>query len=283
MQINLKKTEIIVFRNGGPLRQYENWTFNGNNVRITPMYKYMGLLFTPTLSWSAAKAKLAAQARKAIFSIKNYQLSFGTFNHNEYFKFFDTMVTPILTFGSEIWGITECNKIEKVQLEFCKYFLGVKSSVNNCVALGECGRLPLYTVYVSKCIKYWCKLLHMSENRLPRNSYIMIKNLDNLGRRTWATHVKEILFRYGFGYAWIAQDIGDLNIFMYNFKTRITDCFRQNWNDDVNSSSRCDTYEGRSKNTWTFLISSKVSVLCVSYLHTSKFKISGIGMQTFIK
>ena len=27
MTVNLNKTEIIVFRNGGPLRSYESWTF----------------------------------------------------------------------------------------------------------------------------------------------------------------------------------------------------------------------------------------------------------------
>ena len=243
MHINLKKTEIIVFRNGGPLRHYEKWSLNGQRVNTTSMYKYMGLLFTPKLSWSAAKAKLAAQARKAVFSIKNYQRSFGTFNHNEIFKLFDAMIVPILTFGAEVWGFSESKEIEKVQLEFCKYFLGVKSSVNNCVVLGECGRLTLYTVYVSKCIKYWCKLLQMPNDRLPRNSYDMIKNLDNIGRRTWATYVKEILFRYGFGYVWISQDVGDVDLFMHAFKTRISDCCKQNWHDDVNTSSRCDTYK----------------------------------------
>ena len=30
MTVNLKKTEIIVFRNGGRLRLYENWVFDGN-------------------------------------------------------------------------------------------------------------------------------------------------------------------------------------------------------------------------------------------------------------
>lgn len=29
MKVNLNKSEIIVFRNGGPLRDYEFWTFNG--------------------------------------------------------------------------------------------------------------------------------------------------------------------------------------------------------------------------------------------------------------
>ena len=35
MAINLKKTEIIVFRNGGRLRLYENWAYEGNRVNVT--------------------------------------------------------------------------------------------------------------------------------------------------------------------------------------------------------------------------------------------------------
>ena len=39
MTVNLNKTEIIDFRNGGPLRDYESWTFNGSPVRTTSEYK----------------------------------------------------------------------------------------------------------------------------------------------------------------------------------------------------------------------------------------------------
>ena len=57
MKVNLKKTEIIVFRNGGRLRLYENWSLDGNLVKTTSYYKYIGLLFTPRLSWSSANIK----------------------------------------------------------------------------------------------------------------------------------------------------------------------------------------------------------------------------------
>ena len=73
MEINLQKTEIIVFRNGGPLRHYEHWSFRGTRINTTSIYKYMGLMFTPKLSWSATHEKLSAQAQKAIFSIYNYK------------------------------------------------------------------------------------------------------------------------------------------------------------------------------------------------------------------
>ena len=243
MEINLKKTEIIVFRNGGPLRHYEHWSYNGFNINVTSMYKYMGLLFTPKLSWTAAKTKLASQARKSIYALKNYQKSFGYFLYTDTFKLFDSMVTPILSFGSEIWGYEYSNVIEQVQTQFCREYLGLGSSTNNCMVLGESGRHPMYTVYFVKCIKYWIKLLTMPENRYPKQCYRMLKSLDDIGKITWATRVKDLLNRYGFGYAWIAQDVGDENRFITQFKLRLTDCSTQEWQNQIQNSSRCDLYK----------------------------------------
>ena len=237
LKVNLNKTEIIVFRNGGPLRDYERWNLNGTPIRTTSEYKYMGLIFTPKLSWSKAKRKLAAQARKASFCIRNYQRKFGYFKHEEIFRLFDAMVKPILCFGSEIWGNEHSNVIESVHNEFCRYFLGVNSSVNNAVALGECGRLPLCVTYITNCIKYWCKLLCMGNHRYPKNCYKMLKSLYEAGRNTWASNVRSLLYMYGFGYAWIAQEIGNEKIFVSQFKVRLTDCMKQNWHSDINESS----------------------------------------------
>ena len=139
----------------------------------------MGLLYTPTLSWKSAKNKLVSQAKKSIFCIKSYQRKFGYFSHSEYFKLFDSMVKPILLHGAEIWGFELADDIERVHYKFCKDFLGVSISTNNCMALGECGRTQLCVYYYTKCVKYWLKLLHMPDHRFPKNCYIMLKNLDD--------------------------------------------------------------------------------------------------------
>ena len=60
---------------------------------------------------------------------------------------------------------------------------------DDCVALGECGRLPLCIDHHIKCIKYWCKLLCMPENRYPRNCYLMLKQHDSIGRKNWASAI----------------------------------------------------------------------------------------------
>ena len=75
------------------------------------------------------------------------------------------MVKPILCYGSEVWGTEYSDIIESVHFNFCKYLLGVNNSVNNAVAIGECGRLRLCVTNFTNCIKcfgvnfYTCKII----------------------------------------------------------------------------------------------------------------------------
>ena len=56
MQVNIYiKKKLWYFVKGGPLKASEHWTFDGEEINIAPFYKYMGLLFTPKLSWSRAQ------------------------------------------------------------------------------------------------------------------------------------------------------------------------------------------------------------------------------------
>ena len=66
MELNLNKTEVMVFRNGGGLRNYENWNYRGSRINIVSVYKYMGVCFTPSLSWASTHTKLGIQAKKSI-------------------------------------------------------------------------------------------------------------------------------------------------------------------------------------------------------------------------
>ena len=71
----------------------------------------------------------------------------------------------------------------------------------------------------------------------------MLKSLDEAGRHTWASNVKKLLFRYGYGFVWVSQEVGDINMFIKQFKQRLTDCMKQNWHASIDDSSRCDTYK----------------------------------------
>ena len=100
---------------------------------------------------------------------------------------FDKAIAPILFYGTELWGHSMVDSIERVQISFCKYILGVGKAACNEAVLGEVGRLPMFVQYNKKCIKYWLKLIEMSTTRYPFTCYKMLKELDDNGRHTWAS------------------------------------------------------------------------------------------------
>ena len=66
MRIRQSKTETMVFRIEG---HYECRAYNNNPVKVTAVYKYMGLLYIQTLSCKSEKKKkkLVSQPKRIIF------------------------------------------------------------------------------------------------------------------------------------------------------------------------------------------------------------------------
>jgi len=131
------------------------------------------------------------------------------------------MIVPILTYSAEIWGYEYSSQIEKAQTTYCKRLACLHQNVANFSALAECGRRPLATIYMTRCVKFWVKLVQMPRNRYPRQRYEMLRQLDEGGRNTWASNIKRLLYRYGFGIAWITQDIGNVNVFIAMFNAPV--------------------------------------------------------------
>ena len=59
---------------------------------------------------------------------------------------------------------------------------------------------------------------------------------DYSGRQNWVTKIKIIIFRNGFGFVCEAQGIGDLQLFVKEFKDRLIDIHRQEWQAYLNNN-----------------------------------------------
>jgi hypothetical protein len=134
LKVNINKTKLMVFRNGGPLRRNEKLYFNGLLVESVTYYKYLGLIFSSRLSWSKTIKTLRQQAEKAIIAVKIICNKCGELPFNIAFHLFDTLVLPILCYGSEIWGYQINADIEIVHRSYCKYILGTSSHTPNAAA-----------------------------------------------------------------------------------------------------------------------------------------------------
>ena len=234
LRVNKLKTKIMVFRNGGTLRNNERWFYDGSNVEVVSYYKYLGITFSSRLSWSCALKTIALQSNRAILKINAIFGKCGDMPVSLGLELFDKLVVPILLYGSDIWAYEYRDSIEIVQRKYCKMLLGVSSSTQNDVVLGELSRLPLYTKYIPTCIKFWLKIT-ASRSRYTKSCYDILKRLDDVGKTTWASYIKYVLHvcSYGFRDVWLSQGVGNENVFLSILTSRLCDTAKQNWHSNT--------------------------------------------------
>ena len=123
-----------------------------------------------------------------------------------------------------------------------KRLLGVSQRAPRHVIYGELGRHPLYINTYLKCIKFWLRLTCMENSRFPKKAYNMLLSLQRHNYTTWACSVRNVLYKFGFGFVWEAQSVGNVNNFIASFKQRLLDCYTQDWHSALQSHSFFDYY-----------------------------------------
>ena len=79
----------------------------------------------------------------------------------------------------------------------------------------------------------------MPNDRLPKHAYGMLYGLDQNCKNTWASDIKYVLNRTGFGYVWISQTIGNVKLFLNDLKQRVIDIEKQNCYSSVTDNKKC--------------------------------------------
>ena len=74
--------------------------------------------------------------------------------------------------------------------------------------------------------------------------YLILHEIERYpDKLSWATHVRNILEMYGFSDVWTNQGVTNVICFLNIFKQRVKDCFLQNWNEQINISTRANAYK----------------------------------------
>ena len=204
------------------------------------MFNYNG-------NFCKARKKLAEQAQKALYSvyskIRNVNIPIDL-----QLKLFDSLVSPILTYSSEIWGFENKKLIEKIHLQFCKKILGVRSTTPNFMVYWELGRFPLDIQIKIKMLCFWNKLI-TQEDKLSGKMYKIVFKMYENGNRDikWVNYIKSIFDETGFSHLWSDQLTLNPSFIKVTFKQRLIDQFIQSWFSDIYNSSRGEYYAGFKK------------------------------------
>ena len=189
MTVHTGESKVVVFRNGGHLAAHEKWCINNTPLKVEVEYTYLGIVFSTRLGHTCTQNYLATRAKTAFIRIDKSFKNVLNNSLNVFLTVFDTQIKPILLYGAEIWGMSSnTTAIENVHLLALKRFLNVPVLTPNVMVYGDTGRYELYIYSILSSMKYWCKILKMSDSRYVRKAYNMMLNENNTN--CWSNKIK---------------------------------------------------------------------------------------------
>ena len=196
LRINTLKTKIMIF-DKSDRHMRRKFSFGQVISETTREYKYLGFLITPSGEVNTGIKDLKDRAHKAFMKLKS-RLGDSFRKHLQIsIKLFDSLIKPILLYGSDFWGILKLNQnnpIEILHRAFCKQLLGVQKQTTNIGVLLELGQIPLQIYAKKNAIKNWERISGKNcKNKILLKSYEFALN-HNL---TWPTAVKTNLTENG--------------------------------------------------------------------------------------
>ena len=216
LQVNFKKTKIMIFNKTGALIKKYKFLFNSTALESINEYKYLGFLFSNSTSTEKGISNLINQAQKAWFSIRYYLSSSTQKTIKTYLTLFDTQVKPIILYACEAWSesikgnidditLFTKNKLEKFQIKNFKGLLGVSRTTSNISLLLELGRYPITSNMHYQTIKYFGRLSSIKDDRLLHEAYNWEKEKMQAGEKGFISYIVNILNKIGMANIWIEQ------------------------------------------------------------------------------
>jgi hypothetical protein len=176
----MRKSKIMIFNSRKNLHVFK---IGNNIIEQTNCTSYLGFKLTPSGKFTSTIKYLYDKACKAYFLMRTKYKILPELCAKTKVKLFDTMIVPILLYGSEVWGaycvtpknskqkfehyLQDCgNLIEKLHSQFCKQTLMVSKRSCNVAVRMELGRLPLFVNIICITLKYYCNIVDRDETSM---------------------------------------------------------------------------------------------------------------------
>jgi hypothetical protein len=132
---------------------------------------------------------LADKAMKAMFSLQATLKQLGHPPIPVILQLYESMLKPVMCYGSEVWGFNENKNLERVELRFLKYILHLPLSAPNMAVRGELGQLPLHLWWIERILKFWDRLCAEDAPMLLKAAVHCSLDMAYAGKRCWAHNV----------------------------------------------------------------------------------------------
>lgn len=167
LKINLDKSKIMIFRNGGKLATEERWRYKGDEIEIVNSYKYLGVILTPTLAMQSHLDHKLSVSKNAVNHVWANFMGQENVSVRAKFECFRAVARSIMCYGAQVWGYREYEAVEKLLRFFIKRILCLPRNTPNYMLYLETNQVKLFSFTLKLHFKYILRVLKMTPNRLP--------------------------------------------------------------------------------------------------------------------
>ena len=135
LSVNTKKSYIMIFKKGCQLPNNLCFKYGSQTLSVVNKFSYLGIVFITGGSFREVQAPLSGQAQKGVYLFNRYLNKFQNITPNHVLELLDKLVSPILLYGTEVWGFATADKIDRVHLRFCKKQYWVLNNAHKTISL----------------------------------------------------------------------------------------------------------------------------------------------------
>ncbi len=193
--INPNKSKIVHFRN--PPKQRSKYAFklgnDGCDLDTVENYKYLGTFFDEYLTFGKATGVLSTAANRALGGMINKFKSMRGMNYKTYTKMYNSMVCPVMDYGSAVWGSKSIEKLDHVHNRAMRFFTGVHRLCPIPGFTGDMGWIDNFTRWKIDRIRLWNRLINTDNDRLLKKVFLWDKNVyTRTNKSNFVSHVNQI-------------------------------------------------------------------------------------------
>ena len=245
LKLNARKCKIMIFSRG-KVRVHPQFVIGEEIIEVVSDFLYLGMRLNYNNRMKVAQKDMYDRASRAMFSLlkkckkKNLPVDVTI-------DMFNKMIVPILTYGCEVWGFTNADIVDRLQLKFLKIVLRLRRSTPSHMIYGETGMYPIALTIKNRIMNYWVKLVsHENRNKLSSIVYKFLYKLYRQGEHEslYLKYVRDTLIDLGLPYLWESHDVTHVNTaqFKYFVKRQTQDLFILEWHNVLAESSMYNNY-----------------------------------------
>ena len=239
--VNPGKSKVVHFRN--PPKQQCDFNFqlgnDGPKLEIVENYKYLGTFFDEYLTFTKATEVLNAAANRALGGMINKFRSMRDMGYKTYSKLYESMVCPVMDYGSAIWGMKNYDKLEQVHHRAIRFFTGVHRLCPIPGYVGDMGWIDNVSRWKIERIRLWNRLIDTENERLVKKIFAWDCEVFNrTNKSNFVSYVKQICSELNFNDCFTNQQKLDLSA----LRIRLTESMGEKWRDRALSKDKLIVY-----------------------------------------